>query len=198
MPIQVSAILLAAGSSRRMEQLKQLLPLHDKPIIRHCLDNLITSGIENIVAVLGYRGDEVLAAIQEMPVQIVLNENQESEMAESVRIGLRAIAEKSSGVLVCLSDHPLVSVDTLKSLMQCFVETPDKIIIPLYKGKRGHPTLFPRNVIEEIFEAGTLRDIIDKNRTMLRFLNVQDEGVILDMDTKEDYERIRKKIRDLT
>ena len=178
-----------------MGQLKQLLPLHDKPIIKHCLDNLITSGIENIVAVLGYRGDEVLAAIQEMPVQIVLNENQESEMAESVRIGLRAIAEKSSGVLVCLSDHPLVSVDTLKSLMQCFLETPDKIIIPLYKGKRGHPTLFPRNVIEEIFEAGTLRDIIDKNRSRLKILNIQDEGVILDMDTKEDYERILKKIR---
>ncbi len=194
MPIQVSAILLAAGSSRRMEQLKQLLPLHDKPIIRHCLDNLITAGIENIVAVLGYCGDEVLAAIQEMPVQIVFNENQESEMAESVRIGLRAIAEKSSGVLVCLSDHPLVSVDTLKSLMQCFLETPDKIIIPLYKGKRGHPTLFPRNVIEEIFEAGTLRDIIDKNRSRLKFLNVQDEGVILDMDTKEDYDKVLKKI----
>ena len=194
MSIQVSAILLAAGSSRRMGQLKQLLPLHDKPIIRHCLDNLITSGIENIVAVLGYRGDEVLAAIQEMPVQIVLNENQESEMAESVRIGLRAIAEKSSGVLVCLSDHPLVSVDTLKSLMQCFREAPDKIIIPLYKGKRGHPTLFPIHVIKEIFEASTLRDIIDKNRSRLKFLNVQDEGVILDMDTKEDYDKVLKKI----
>jgi len=178
-----------------MGQPKQLLPLHDKPIIRHCLDNLITSGIENIVAVLGNRGDEVLAVIQEMPVKIVLNKNQESEMAESVRIGLRAISENSSGVLICLSDHPLVSVDTLKILMQCFLETPDKIIIPLYKGKRGHPTLFPRNVIEEIFEGGTLRDIIDKNRSRLRFLDVQDEGVILDMDTKEDYERILKKIR---
>jgi len=177
-----------------MEQLKQLLPLHDKPIIRHCLDNLITSGIENIVAVLGYRGDEVLAVIHEMPVQIVFNKNQESEMAESVRIGLRAIAEKSSGVLVCLSDHPLVSVDTLKILMQCFLETPDKIIIPIYKGKRGHPTLFPRNVIEEIFEAGTLRDIIDKNRSRLKFLDVQDEGIILDMDTKEDYDKVLKKI----
>jgi CTP:molybdopterin cytidylyltransferase MocA len=129
-----------------------------------------------------------------MPVQIVLNENQESEMAESVRIGLRAIAEKSSGVLVCLSDHPLVSVDTLKSLMQCFREARDKIIIPLYKGKRGHPTLFPRNVIEEIFEGGILRDIIDKNRSRLKFLNVQDEGVILDMDTKEDYDKVLKKI----
>ena len=177
-----------------MGQPKQLLPLHDKPIIRHCLDNLITSGIENIVAVLGNRGDEVLAVIQEMPVKIVLNKNQESEMAESVRIGLRAISENSSGVLICLSDHPLVSVDTLKILMQCFLETPDKIIIPLYKGKRGHPTLFPRNVIEEIFNGGTLRDIIDKNRSRLKFLNVQDEGVVLDMDTKEDYDKVLKKI----
>ena len=78
--------------------------------------------------------------------------------------------------------------------MQCFLETPDKIIIPLYKGKRGHPTLFPRNVIEEIFEGGILRDIIDKNRSRLKFLNVQDEGVILDMDTKEDYDKVLKKI----
>lgn len=194
MPIQVSAILLAAGLSRRMGQLKQLLPLHDKPIIRHCLDNLITAGIENIVAVLGYHGEEVLIAIQEMPVQIVLNKDQKSEMAESVKIGLRAIAENSSGVLVCLSDHPLISVETLKSLMQCFLETPDKIIIPLFKGKRGHPTLFPRNVIEEIFGGGTLRDIIQKDPDRLRYLDVQDEGVTLDMDTKEDYEKILKKI----
>src|SRR4030043_1300091 len=194
MSIQVSAILLAAGSSRRMGQLKQLLPLHDKPIIRYCLDNLITSGIENIVAVLGYRGDEVLAVIQEMPVQIVLNKNQESEMAESVRIGLRAIAEKSSGVLVCLSDHPLVSIDTLKSLMQCFREAPDKIIIPLYKGKRGHPSLFPNPVIDEVFVGLNLRDIINRDSSRIRILDVDDEGVILDMDTREDYEKILKKI----
>ena len=120
-----------------MGQPKQLLPLHDKPIIRHCLDNLIASGIENIVAVLGYHGDEVLAAIQEMPVQIVLNENQESEMAESVRIGLRAIAEKSSGVLVCLSDHPLVSVDTLKSLCNAFSKLLIKSSSLSIKGKEA-------------------------------------------------------------
>ena len=177
-----------------MGQLKQLLPLHDKPIIRHCLDNLITAGIENIVAVLGNRGDEVLAAIQEMPVQIVLNKNQESDMAESVRIGLGAVTEYSAGVMVCLSDHPLISVETLKSLMQYFLETPDRIVIPLYKGQRGHPSLFPRHVIQEIFGGGTLRDIIQKDPGRLRYLDVQDEGVILDIDTKEDYEKILRKI----
>ena len=167
--------------------------LRNKPIIRHCLDNLIAAGIKDIVVVLGPRVDKMLDSIKEIPIQIVFNRNPESEMAESVRIGLRAVAESSSGVLVCLSDHPLISVETLKSFIQCFLETPDKIIIPLYKGKRGHPTLFPRNIIKEIFEGNTLRDIIQTDKSRLRFLPVQDEGVILDMDTKEDYERILKK-----
>ncbi len=173
-----------------MGQSKQLLPLYDKPVIRHCLDYLIAAGIQNIVVVLGPRKQEALAAIQEIPVQITYNRNPESDMAESVRIGLLALKHSSSGVLVSLSDHPLISVETLMSLIQCFIETPDKIVIPLYKGKRGHPNLFPRHVIEEIFEGGTLRDIIHKDSDRIRCLDVQDEGVILDMDTKKDYKRI--------
>jgi molybdenum cofactor cytidylyltransferase len=176
-----------------MGQPKQLLPLRNKPIIRHCLDNLIAAGIKDIVVVLGPRGDEMLNSIKETPIQIVFNRNPESEMAESVRIGLRAITENSAGIMVCLSDHPLISVETLENLMQCFLETPDKIIIPFYNEKRGHPTLFPKHIIKEIFEGSTLRYIIQKDESRLRLLDVQDEGVILDMDTKEDYERIRKK-----
>ncbi len=115
-------------------------------------------------------------------------------MAESVRIGLRTIAESSSGVLVSLSDHPFVKADTLKKLVHCHLETPDRIVIPLYKGQRGHPSLFPKIIIEEVFAGLNLRDIIHKDPNRIRFLDVEDEGVILDMDTREDYERIRKKI----
>jgi len=115
-------------------------------------------------------------------------------MAESVRIGLRALHESSTGVLVHLSDHPLVSVETLRSFVQCHVESPDRIIIPLYKGRRGHPTLFPKPVIDEVFDGLNLRDIINRDSSRIRFLNVDDEGVVLDIDTKEDYERILKKM----
>jgi len=177
-----------------MGQLKQLLPIHDKPIIRHCLDNLIAAGIQNIIVVLGPQAHELVDTIRDIPLQIVFNKDPKSEMAESVKIGLRAVNDSSSGVIVSLSDHPLVTVATLKKLVHCYLETPDKIIIPLYKGKRGHPTIFPRHIIEEIFEGCTLRDIIKKDLVRLRFLDVQDEGVILDIDTKEDYERIRRKI----
>jgi molybdenum cofactor cytidylyltransferase len=134
MPLRVSAILLAAGSSKRMGQPKQLLPLGNKTVIRHCLDNLVAAGIKDVIVVLSQRGREILNSMKDLPVQVVYNENPESEMAESVRIGLRALTQSSSGVLTHLSDYPLVSVETLKSIVQCYLETPDKIIIPLYKG----------------------------------------------------------------
>ena len=177
-----------------MGQPKQLLPLGNKPVIRHCLDNLVAAGIKNVVVVLGQGGSEILDSMKDLPVQIVFNENSDSEMAESVRIGLRALTQSSSGVLVHLSDHPLVSTGTLKSIVQCHLETPDKIIIPLYKGKKGHPSFFPKPVIDEVFVGLNLRDIINKDSSRIRFLDVDDEGVILDMDTKEDYERILKKM----
>ena len=173
-----------------MGQLKQLLPLGSKPIIRHCLDNLAVAGIRNTVIVLGQNGSKILDSVKELPVQVVFNKTPDSEMAESVRIGLHTLHGSSTGVLVHLSDHPLVSVETLKSLVQCHVETPDRIIIPLYKGRRGHPPLFPKPVIDEVFDGLNLRDIINKDSSRIRFLNVDDEGVVLDIDTKEDYERI--------
>jgi molybdenum cofactor cytidylyltransferase len=173
-----------------MGRLKQLLPLGSKPIIRHCLDNLAVAGIRNTVVVLGQNGSKILDSVKELPVKVVFNKTPESEMAESVRIGLRALHESSSGILVHLSDHPLVSVETLKRLVQCHVESPDRIIIPLYKGRRGHPTLFPKPVVEEVFDGLNLRDIIDKDSSRIRFLNVDDDGVVLDIDTPEDYKRI--------
>jgi len=177
-----------------MGQPKQLLPLGNKPVIRHCLDNLMAAGIKDVVVVLGQGGSEILDSMKDLPVQIVFNENPESEMAESVRIGLRTFSDYSSGVLVHLSDHPLVLAGTLRSIVQCYLETPDKIIVPLYKGKRGHPSLFPKPVIEEIFDEYTLRDIVTKDPNRIRLVDVQDEGVIIDIDTREDYEKILKKI----
>ena len=97
-------------------------------------------------------------------------------------------------MLIHLSDHPLVSVGTLRSIIQYNLETPNKIIVSLYKGKRGHPSLFPKPVIDEVFVGLNLRDIINRDSSRIRILDVDDEGVILDMDTREDYEKILEKI----
>jgi molybdenum cofactor cytidylyltransferase len=113
-------------------------------------------------------------------------------MAESVRTGLLGLCAEVnswSGVLVSLVDHPLVSADTLKTLRMVHCQEPGKIVIPVFQGKHGHPTLFPLRVLQEIQKGGILRDVIKKDPGRIRFVGVLDEGVIMDIDTMEDYER---------
>jgi molybdenum cofactor cytidylyltransferase len=177
-----------------MGRLKQLLPFDGRPVIRCCIETIISSGIKDIVVVLGAGREKIIRAIEDIVTKIVFNENKESEMAASVRIGLDAVEASSSAVLICLSDHPLLSVRTFKSLANLHLKVPDKIIIPTYRGKRGHPSLFPKDIISEIFSGLNLREIIARDAGRITFLDVPDEGVILDMDTMRDYEEIRQKI----
>jgi len=177
-----------------MGQSKQLLPLEGKPFIRHCIDCVIASDIDEIIVVLRRDSGELLKTLHGLPVKAVFNEELGSEMATSVRIGLQAVNPYASGVLVSLSDHPLISKETLKNLLRIHHETPDKIIIPVYEEKRGHPTLFPVHVINEIFKGGTLKDVVNRDPERIRTLQVMDEGVIVDIDTMEDYERVVGKL----
>jgi molybdenum cofactor cytidylyltransferase len=172
---------------------KQLLPLGDKPVIRHCIDNIIAAGIQEIVVVVSQDAQATAEALSGLPVHISVNKDIGSDMAGSVRVGLKAVDQSSSGVLVCLADHPLASGDTMKVLARTHGESPDKIIVPAHNGRRGHPSLFPMAVLHEIFVVDTLRDIVKKDEGRVRIVDVPDEGVVLDMDTPEDYEQVLKR-----
>lgn len=172
-----------------MGQSKQLLPLEGKPFIRHCLDSIIESAIDDIVVVLARSNAALRDALDGLPVRIAYNEKADSEMADSVRLGISAIDDRSSGVLICLADHPLVTAATFKRLIQIHTEDPDRILIPVYGSKSGHPVLFPKHITGEIFSAGTLKDVVNKNADRVRQVEVNDEGILIDIDTMEDYER---------
>ncbi len=193
---RVSALVLAAGLSRRRGRTKQLLPLGDKPVIRRCVDALLAAGIPDIVVVTG-RDNGIAGTLRGLPVTVAVNGAQESDMAESVRVGLKFCNPHSSGVLICLSDHPLVKPSTMAALVREHKRAPDSIIIPSSGGHRGHPTLFPLSCVRELFLGGTLRDIVHKDAQRVMLLNTDDVGIVLDMDTPEDYERIQRKIGNL-
>jgi CTP:molybdopterin cytidylyltransferase MocA len=112
-------------------------------------------------------------------------------MAASVKAGMACIDVDATGVLICLCDHPLVRPDTIGSMISAHSHNPDAIIIPAYRGRKGHPTLFPRFVLEDLEKVATLRDVIGQHFMRLSLLDVDDEGVILDMDIPEDYRRVR-------
>jgi molybdenum cofactor cytidylyltransferase len=166
---------------------KQLLRLGNKTVIRHCIDTLAAAGVGQVVVVCGARHDACAQELRGTGVQIVKNGATGSQMADSARIGLRALNDACSGVLVCLVDHPLVTCSTYQAIIDAHVRSPEKIIIPTFEGKRGHPDLFPFSLISDLFFVPTLRDLIAEYNDQVLMVPVPDEGTVLDMDTKEDY-----------
>jgi len=169
---------------------KQLLRLGNKSVIRHCVDTLAAAGIRDIIVVTGAWHDACVKELQGSSATIVRNMAENSEMADSVRIGLRTLDSSCTGALVCLVDHPLVTVSTYRALLNAHERAPEKIIIPAFNHRRGHPGLFPLPVVSEIVAVNSLRDIVRKDDGRVRIIDVSDEGVVLDMDTKEEYQAI--------
>ncbi|MFZ5763069.1 MAG: nucleotidyltransferase family protein [Thermodesulfobacteriota bacterium] len=194
MQTRIAALLLAAGLSRRMGTSKQLLPLADKPVIHHCLGALLASPARPVVVVLGPGGEPVQQAIAPFPVTIAWNREPEADMAGSVRAGLSALPAECTGVLIQLVDHPLVTPATVQALCTAHINAPQMILIPTCNGRQGHPTLFPRPVLDELAPGVILRDLVKKDSARVMRLAVEDEGIFLDMDTPEEYEMLRQRL----
>lgn len=174
-----------------MGRLKQLLPLGDKTVLRHGIETLRRAGVDEPVVVCGMGAGRYETALVNSGARMVTNETAGSEMADSVRLGLSQIETVAySAILVCLADHPLVLAETCTALIDRHRQSPAKIIIPAFQGRRGHPTLFPTAIINEIFNKMSLRDIVRENPDRLLLVDVADEGVVLDMDTEPDYQKI--------
>lgn len=185
---RVSAIVLAAGASRRMGTCKQLLPLGDSPVIIHALKAVLAAGVHEVVVVVGANGDAVASAVGHFPVRIVRNPVVEGEMADSVRAGLTSLDDGISGVMICLADQPLLDPETCRQLLHLHDQCPDEILIPVYSGKKGHPTIFPHRMLQPFLKSMTLRDVVHQHSRYVRLVNVADQGVTLDMDTLADYQ----------
>ena len=186
----VAAILLAAGKSSRMGSCKQLLPLGEGTVIGRCLDTLVTAGVGDVVVVISEEGSDVAEAVRCCPVRVVVNPEAEGDMASSVRAGRDAVTAEPSGVVVLPCDFPLVSAGTITSLIAEQDGSPGSIIIPCHGERRGHPLLFPRTILDELANGMILRDLVRRDPDRIRCRNVDDPGVLIDMDTPEDYQHI--------
>lgn len=186
----VAAILLAAGKSLRMGSCKQLLPLGEGTVIARCLGTLAAAGIDRIVVVVSPEGERVAEVARKHPVRIVTNPEPEGDMASSVRVGRDSLAACATGVIVSLCDYPLVSAATVAALIDGHAAAPGSIIIPCHREKRGHPLLFPRAILDGLASGMILRDLVRSDPERTCRLDVDDPGVLLDMDTPEDYRRI--------
>lgn len=189
----ISALLLAAGESRRMGAFKQLLKIGDKTFVAHCVDNLLASRVDEVIIVIGHRESEVRLAIGNSRVKFVSNPGYLSGMASSIKLGVQALSEEARACVIALVDQPQVGPDVINGLMEAYEKDRPLIVIPTYEGRNGHPILLDLSVREEILTMDLtqgLREVVHRHLDQIARVEVSSSAVLEDCDLPEDYERI--------
>jgi molybdenum cofactor cytidylyltransferase len=186
----VSAIILAAGQSKRMGAFKPLLPFGNKTVIESCVDYLTRAGVHAIVVVLGHRAADIKQRLSGLPVQFAFNPIPNSEMSESIACGVRQLALASQATFIAPADFPAVPPQVVASLIAEWEQGNGKLLIPEYRGRGGHPVLvdlFFRDELRQLDTRRGLRGLFEANPDCVRRVAVDSPFVARDIDTWDDY-----------
>lgn len=193
---RIGAIILAAGKSDYMKELKPMLKIGQTTMIQKEIDTLRHAGISPIVVVTGYQAGELERHIAHRGAVFVRNKKYEtSQMFDSIRLGLCYIQEKVDCVLLFPSDIPLVSPETICKIK----ETEAKIVVPVFKGQKGHPVKLDQSVFQPILEYQGdegLRGAMKECGEPVALVELEDQGVVMDTNTEKDYETLLKYEKD--
>jgi molybdenum cofactor cytidylyltransferase len=187
----IAAIVLAAGKSERMGSPKALLPISGRTFLENILDAISRTSIEETVVVVGHHRKEIEAAVK-MP-SVVFNPDYEKGMITSLQTGIRALSWDTSGAFLFLVDHPLVEPATIEVMIANLA--PNRIVLPTFGGRRGHPVLFSSEVLEEILVLPSSEGaniVVRKNPARIVEVPVSAPGILVDVDTPEQFERLRR------
>lgn len=195
--VDVSAIILAAGFSSRMGQFKPLIQIGGQTCISRAVSGLREAGVSDIIIVAGFMADKVIAEALSLGCRPVENKNFQKGMFSSVREGVRHISSKSKAFFVLPVDIPMIRPETFRKLIFSMDDKYD-IAHPVFLGERGHPPLLAARlgkVIVSMPHDNALDRILEQNEARSISVKVTDEFTIMDIDTPEDLERMKERIR---
>lgn len=193
---KVAAVIAAAGQSRRMGAPKQLLPWGESTVIATVVQNLSAAGAEPVICVVGHRQDEVRAALQATPTEIVFNPDYASgEMLSSYQAGIGALVKTACvGALIALGDQPHIDSALIRQVIEQARNTPDRLVIPSYNMRRGHPFYVPRQLWAALLALNgeeTLRTLLVLHAEEIVYVNVANDAILRDMDTPTEYVHLK-------
>jgi len=185
--MQTGALIVAAGMSSRMGQFKPMLSIGSISVAQRVIATLSQSGVSKIVMVTGYNATVLERHLSGNGIIFLRNENYENtQMFDSVKIGLRYLQDKCDKILFTPVDVPLFTAKTVKTILECGAP----LACPMCEGKQGHPILIANELIPEILndcgEMG-LKGAMDRCSVPLKRIEVDDPGTIHDADTPEDF-----------
>jgi molybdenum cofactor cytidylyltransferase len=188
--MRFEAVILAAGLSSRAKTFKMELKIGEKSLLERCILAFIEH-CDRVIVVGGYQYEKIKRITDKFKnVELVINYNYEEGMFSSVKEGIKTI--KAERFFLTPGDYPFISKDVIAKLM----EEKSKITIPTFNGKKGHPIIIDSSLIPEILKeknSYNLRDFTIKQG--YEIVEVEDDGIIYDVDTMDDYKKIKDKYK---
>lgn len=172
----IAAIVLAAGASTRFGAQKLLAPLGGATVVRSAVSRAVDAGVDDIIVVAGADAAAVTAALDGLPVRVVVNANAAAGMSTSLAMGVAACAPRTIAALVVLGDQPLVPAEAYDAVLRGYHAGGASIVAPRYTaGVRGHPVLFAADVFAELSalrgDRGA-REVIERDARRVRIVDV--------------------------
>jgi len=186
----ISAILLAAGQSKRMNGENKLTKkIQGTPLIKRSVKNILDSSVQELIIVLGYQREIIEKLIDKNEkIKIVFNKNFESGMSSSIKTGLNNLSKKTESFFICLGDMPMINHDTYNQLIKS--KNNKEIIVPTHKGQQGNPVLFAKTMKEKIMnitgDVGA-KKILELNEDKILNLEIKDQNISKSFDTQNDF-----------
>lgn len=192
--MNVSAIVLASGLSKRMSQNKLLMKLNGIEIYRYILDTIKQCKDTFYEIIVVAKDDEILRYAENLEFKIIENNISHLGQSASIKLSLENI-KRADGYMFFVSDQPFIKKETIMKLYDSFNENQDKIIMPCYNGMRGNPVIFPHEFKEELLSlSGDVggKIIINKHTDDTVKINIQSDNEHIDIDTINDYIKANK------
>ena len=186
----ISAILLAAGQSKRMVGENKLAKkIQGVPLIKHSVKNILAASIDELIIVLGYQKEIIEKLIDKNEkIKFIFNKDFESGMASSIKTGLDNLSEKTEAFFICLGDMPMINHDIYNQLIKS--KDNKEIIVPTYKGQQGNPVLFDKSMKETVMnitgDVGA-KKILELNKDKILNLEINDQSITKGFNTQDDF-----------
>jgi molybdenum cofactor cytidylyltransferase len=196
----ITAVILAAGYSGRMERFKPLLDLGGLPVIERVIASFKCAGIPDVRVVAGYRREILIPVLERLGAKVIINDRYAEGMFSSVQAAVKSLGPTTGAFFLMPADVPLVRAETIRYLAQSYNRHRGKILVPVFGGRRGHPPLiagrFAGAIMNYKGESG-LGGILSLHDADIIRVPVADGNILLDMDTPGDYADVQSRVKSM-
>jgi molybdenum cofactor cytidylyltransferase len=190
----LAAVILSGGESRRMGSPKALIPFRGRTFLQHLLDAARHPQISPVLVVLGPHADQIRNEVALDPANVVINDDWQLGQLSSIQAAVRQLSPQKNidGIMLFLVDHPLISRALVAKLAAEFERTRSAIVLPTFKGKRGHPVIFSRQLFDELLAAPLdkgARVVVWAHAHEVLEVPTEEEGIVLNLNDPESFQK---------